>query len=480
MTPVAVQAELFGITLENKLITIDRSTGAGTLIGTVGPILLPIPFGLSDRDGRLFTFDQSRDVIVELDPLSAAIIGTFDVGLPNLVGEGSIAFDSTGTGFVAEAKIRDSSLYQFDIDSLSSSFVGNLPSAMDGLDFDCNGKLLALNNVFTKGDTYKLYEIDESNAFGILKGDTNVVREDLNLAGLTFDKDGTLFAVMNDILFEISPTDGSVINEIGPTGFSGVSGLTAIEFVPVPEPVPVDIKPGSCPNPFRLLQDVVDLRGQLPVAILGTEDFDVTTIDPVTIRMTREGVDAEVEPLRSAYEDVATPFEGELCDCHDLNGDGYMDLTLKFDRKEVAEALKLWQVLGQTIPFTIAGNLNEEYADIPIAGQDCVWVKPKVKGKVKIEPIDDSGVYGKARLVTREDGTTKVILKGLNALTPGEAYTANIRSGSCDGVMLFNLSDVIVNKGGIGRSVTIVDAPINFDTWWIEVGGLTCGKVKLR
>ncbi len=64
----------------------------------------------------------------------------------------------------------------------------------------------------------------------------------------------------------------------------------------------------------------------MPFAIMGTvsgfdimgtvEDFDVTQIDPESIRITREGVDAEVSPIRWNYSDVATPFEGELCDCH--------------------------------------------------------------------------------------------------------------------------------------------------------------------
>lgn len=239
--------------------------------------------------------------------------------------------------------------------------------------------------------------------------------------------------------------------------------------------VTLDIKPGSCPNPFN-----VNSKGVLPVAILGTVDFDVRTIDPPTIKITRKGINQKVSPLRWAYEDVATPNEGELCECLELNGDGYLDLTLKFDCKEVTEALKLWQVLGQTIPLTITGNLKEEYEGTQISGQDCGWIKPKVKGKAKLKPVGESGVYGKAKLVTRNDGTTKIVLKKFTGLTAGGTYQAKVRSGSCNGVILFTLSDVIVNQGGVGRSDAVVDATIDFDTWWIEVGGVTCGKVKFR
>jgi hypothetical protein len=286
-------------------------------------------------------------------------------------------------GFLAEANFPDSALYEFDIDSLTSSFVGYLPCGMDGLDFNGSDELLAINNVTAAGDTYKLHEINVTSALAILKGDTNVVREGFHLAGLTFDNDGTLFAVMDDILFKISPIDGSVISEIGPTGFSGVSGLTAFQAVPVLEPVAVDIKPGNCPNPFTLPRDVVDVRGKLPVAILGSEDFDVRTIDPMTIRMTREGVDREVAPLRWDYEDVATPFDGELCDCHDLNWDGYLDLTLKFNRRTLANVLNLYEPAGETISLAIIGSLYEEYDETPFRGEDCVRIKVKKNKKNK-------------------------------------------------------------------------------------------------
>ena len=139
--------------------------------------------------------------------------------------------------------------------------------------------------------------------------------------------------------------------------------------------VHVDIKPGTCPNKFILPKKIRDIWWKLPVAILGTEDFDVTTIDPASIRITREGVEGEVAPVRSAYEDVATPYEGELCGCHDLNGDGFMDMILKFKRKQLARILDLYEVAGQTIPLTITGNLKAEHGGTPIEGQDCIKVK---------------------------------------------------------------------------------------------------------
>lgn len=134
----------------------------------------------------------------------------------------------------------------------------------------------------------------------------------------------------------------------------------------------VDIKPASWPNPLELKN-----KGVLPVAICGTEEFDVTTINPETIRLTREGLETEigVAPIRWSYEDIATPYTGEPCGGHDFNGDGYLDLVLKFKTQEVITKLELDAFMDQTIPLIISGYLKEEYGTTPIRGQDCVRIQ---------------------------------------------------------------------------------------------------------
>ncbi len=97
--------------------------------------------------------------------------------------------------------------------------------------------------------------------------------------------------------------------------------------------VPVDIKPRSCRNPLN-----VKSQGVLPVAILGTGDFDVSQIDPESVRL--EGV----APLRLSMEDVATPFEPfvgkeDAFDCTPDGPDDFLDLTLKFSTREIVDAL---------------------------------------------------------------------------------------------------------------------------------------------
>ena len=137
------------------------------------------------------------------------------------------------------------------------------------------------------------------------------------------------------------------------------------ESAPIAVEVSVDIKPESCPNPLN-----VRSKGVVSVAILGTEDFDVTEVDPASVRL--EGV----APLRWSWEDVATPFEGELCDCHELGADGYSDLILKFDTPEVVAALGAPSD-GDVLTLMLTGNLKAEFDSTPIEGADCVVIKAR-------------------------------------------------------------------------------------------------------
>jgi hypothetical protein len=132
-------------------------------------------------------------------------------------------------------------------------------------------------------------------------------------------------------------------------------------------PVNVDIKPGSCPNPLKL-----KCKGVLPIAILGTDELDVSTIDPNTIMITREVIEGGVPLIQYNYEDVGTPFKGEPCECHDLNGDGYLDITLKFSLEELIEGLMLNDIEDRgTVPLIITGGT---YDGTSIRGEDCAWI----------------------------------------------------------------------------------------------------------
>ena len=132
--------------------------------------------------------------------------------------------------------------------------------------------------------------------------------------------------------------------------------------------------------------------GVLSAAILGTDELDISTIDPETVMITREGVESGVPLIRYRYEDVATPFEGELCDCHKLRKDGYMDLTLKFMVEDVVDGLMLYELEDRdTIPITIVG---ETYNGTPIRGEDCIWIIGILKKECHSDLDCDTDVDG--------------------------------------------------------------------------------------
>jgi len=112
-----------------------------------------------------------------------------------------------------------------------------------------------------------------------------------------------------------------------------------------PTPVAVDIKLSS-----------ISLKGKglLPVVIMGADDFDVTAVDPATIRLGRDGVRDMVVPLRWSYKND--------------------DLSLKFNKSEVANNLKLGDVAGQEVQLIITGKLKDELGKTPFMGAVVIGV----------------------------------------------------------------------------------------------------------
>ncbi len=100
----------------------------------------------------------------------------------------------------------------------------------------------------------------------------------------------------------------------------------------------------------------------LPVAILGTADFDVNSVDqsadillfsgPLPIN----GGGSSVSPIRSAFEDVS--------------GDGLLDLTLKFS---IAEMVKHGALNPDTIEGILIGLLKD---GTPFEGMDSIRIVP--------------------------------------------------------------------------------------------------------
>jgi hypothetical protein len=141
-----------------------------------------------------------------------------------------------------------------------------------------------------------------------------------------------------------------------------------VQTIEVREPqIQLDIKPGSCPN-------VIDTRsrGTIRMSILGTPDFDVSAVDVDSLVLFRADDNGSlIAPTSVVLQDTGTPFDGELCGCHRLGGDGIEDLTLKFNNLSVVNALHLNTVPpGATIRLVVYGALTD---GCEFTAEDCMF-----------------------------------------------------------------------------------------------------------
>jgi hypothetical protein len=111
--------------------------------------------------------------------------------------------------------------------------------------------------------------------------------------------------------------------------------------------VVIDIKPGSDPNCFNN-----DGHGVIPVAILGSETFDATQIDPSTVQ------------LQGLAVKMVGKSDKLLAHLEDVNGDGFVDLVVQIEDND-----GIW-----TAGTSLAEVTGSLYDGTPIAGQDYVCI----------------------------------------------------------------------------------------------------------
>jgi sugar lactone lactonase YvrE len=263
-----------------------------------------------------------------------------------------IAFDGSAFLYVSNLIMGSCSIDKFDLSGNGTTFVPDVVPA--GIAVDNNGFLYMADNL--NGTIVKFDSGGNGTVFASGLSD--------NIHGLAFDNNGNLYvADLGRRSIEKFDTNGNKSKFA-----SGLSAPTyiAIQAAAVPiSRVMVDIKPGSCPNPVN-----VKSKGVLPVAVLGTADFDVTKIDPASIRL------AGVAPLRSSCEDVAAPASDiNDCNCTEAGPDTFIDLTLKFETQDIVEAIGDVDN-GDTVTLNLTGVLMDE---TPIEGTDCIVIVGKHK-----------------------------------------------------------------------------------------------------
>ena len=128
-----------------------------------------------------------------------------------------------------------------------------------------------------------------------------------------------------------------------------------------PLKVLVDIQPDECLNVLNVYRS-----GVFPVAVLGSADFDVTQIDPASVRL--EGV---------------VPQGSSLADVTDTSAcvkapDGKPDLTFAFDLQTLVSGLKNGGLIlenGQKVGLVLTGTLKAEFGAKPFSSGQAVAIE---------------------------------------------------------------------------------------------------------
>jgi N-acetylneuraminic acid mutarotase len=136
----------------------------------------------------------------------------------------------------------------------------------------------------------------------------------------------------------------------GGGGYAGT--LAMLEVFTPPDlvvSVDIDIKPGSDPNSINLSS-----AGVIPVAILSSETFDATTVDPDTVC------------LAGARVKMVGKGNRFLCHEEDIDGDGWLDLVCQvYTAQFMIEP-------GESVAVLEA----ETFDGTPIRGEDAIRIVP--------------------------------------------------------------------------------------------------------
>ncbi len=222
---------------DNQLISINTTTGIGTLIGPLSTTVSP--FGLGNVNGNLYTFDSNADVITQLNPTTGATVATYNIGIGSVLGQGGLAFESSTVGFLTTAldpttynPVND--LYRFDLATGTSQLIAHTSDTLEAIAFGPNNMLYGLGKL--DGD---LYVINPDTGAMSLVGNVGVSIGSPT-GGITFGPNGALYATLDDTLYTLNTTTGlaTAVGSADTTSYTGFNSISGLAFVAtaVPEP----------------------------------------------------------------------------------------------------------------------------------------------------------------------------------------------------------------------------------------------------
>jgi len=273
---------------------LDPATGAVVAVVEQNPFVTAAPRGVAfDGSGHLFLTSMSPNVC-EVDT-SGAVVNCFTVPdpVPNVTEgfrTGTIAFDGTNL------YIGDTDAPTILVTDRSGTAIRHFDSGRrpDGMVFDpSTGHLWTV-------DLFAANKMSEITTDGALVRDCDISYEPgaFGLGGIAIV--GSKFYIAEP-LNPLSPGDGTTIHVLERNSL--ICNPSAVVQVAI------DIKPGSFPNSINPRSNATI------VAILTTDTFDASTVDPATVLFGTTGTQAA--PMHTVLEDA--------------DGDGDTDMILRFN-----------------------------------------------------------------------------------------------------------------------------------------------------
>ncbi|MCH8993036.1 MAG: PEP-CTERM sorting domain-containing protein, partial [Acidobacteria bacterium] len=238
-----------------------------------------------------------------------------------------------------------------------------------------------------------------SGVIGSLRRSTPIERAVLrfqrpsNSGEMAFHPDGDRFYLSQPRFVEILDAGtlasvGSITDPdiFGPNGICIPADVESVEIE-----VEIDIKPGSDPNSIN-----PSLEGDLPVAILGSDSFDVAGVDVMTLAFGPDGA--------SFVHSHGPHFE-------DLNGDGFTDLMAHFRIEKTGIEFGDMEacVTGETLDGTLFKGCDAVRTVPDMDGDGLLDTEEAAIGTDALNPDTDGDGF--------DDGE-EVLLMGTDPLDP--------------------------------------------------------------